>query len=287
MSIGASWGAWDTDGNATNPGDRISYPDWWGSNYGYGLSLMGPSEVIAAESAPTTSGVTHDFYLNAITGDFPSNGTSAAAPNVAGVASLVWSANPDLSASQVNGILHETAYDLGFQGYDYEYGSGFVNADAAVRRAMAIAGTPLYGQSAPAVGFMTALSGAWIMQRETMTATNQTGFANGSEGSNFQAAIANGVAPMALGQGRDFLDLFGHMDSTATTDWDETGNQTAEQRSIPALSPDSIAQTDWAAALSTFSTTDVSEWLEDSLLESHYALPWQIDTLTGESLIAT
>ena len=139
MAVGASWGAWDANGNWTNPGDRISYPGQWGSNYGYGLTLMGPSEVIAAEAAPAWGGITYDYWHNAISGDAPFDGTSAAAPNVAGVASLVWSANPYLSASQVNGILQETAYDLGAWGYDYEYGAGMVNADSAVRRAIAIA----------------------------------------------------------------------------------------------------------------------------------------------------
>lgn len=67
------------------------------------------------------------------------DGTSASAPNVSGVASLVWSANPNLSATQIKQIMSQTAYDLGNRGYDYEYGHGFVNADAAVRRALAIA----------------------------------------------------------------------------------------------------------------------------------------------------
>ena len=75
-----------------------------------------------------------DFYPSI--GGF--NGTSAATPNVTGVASLVWSANPNLSATQVKQILSQTAYDLSVPGYDTVYGSGFVNADAAVRRAMAL-----------------------------------------------------------------------------------------------------------------------------------------------------
>ena len=66
------------------------------------------------------------------------DGTSAAAPNVTGVASLVWSANRNLTAAQVKDILSDTAYDLGQQGYDKFYGHGFVNADAAVRRALAL-----------------------------------------------------------------------------------------------------------------------------------------------------
>ena len=66
-------------------------------------------------------------------------GTSAAAPQVAGVASLVWGMNTQLSAVDVKKILIETAFDTGKKGYDYETGHGLVDADMAVRRSMAIA----------------------------------------------------------------------------------------------------------------------------------------------------
>ncbi|ESA34059.1 peptidase s8 and s53 subtilisin kexin sedolisin [Leptolyngbya sp. Heron Island J] len=134
IAVGASWGTQDRFGNLTNPGDRISYLGGWGSNYGAGLSLMGPSEVLAARANSPSAGGTFDF-------ESLFNGTSAAAPNVAGVASLVWSANPYLSATQVHQIMAETAFDLGPAGYDIGSGFGFVNADAAVRRALAIAVT--------------------------------------------------------------------------------------------------------------------------------------------------
>lgn len=135
IAVGASWGNDDRFGNPRVPGTRISYPGSWGSSYGPGLSLMGPSEVVTTEANRGSLGVTFD-----IESEF--NGTSAAAPNVAGVASLVWSANPNLTATQVYQILAETAYDLSAPGYDLLTGHGFVNADAAVRRAIALASTP-------------------------------------------------------------------------------------------------------------------------------------------------
>jgi hypothetical protein len=133
IAVGASWGTRDWYGNAKTPGTRISYPGWWGSNYGTGLTLMGPSEVIATSATRSASGSV-DFGF-----DTRFNGTSAATPNVTGVASLVWSANTNLTATQIRTIMSQTAYDLGASGYDTTYGNGFVNADAAVRRAMAIA----------------------------------------------------------------------------------------------------------------------------------------------------
>ncbi len=131
IAVGASWGTQDTNGVPKAPGTRIAYPGWWGSNYGNGLTVMGPSEVIATNATLSTSGVQFGY-------DLKFNGTSAATPNVTGVASLIWSANPNLTAGQVKGILSQTSYDLGAQGYDQVYGNGFVNADSAVRRAMAI-----------------------------------------------------------------------------------------------------------------------------------------------------
>lgn len=65
-------------------------------------------------------------------------GTSAANPNVAGIASLVWSVNPTLTGVQLRQILMDTAMDLGVAGRDNTYGNGLVNADAAVRRAAAL-----------------------------------------------------------------------------------------------------------------------------------------------------
>ncbi len=60
------------------------------------------------------------------------NGTSMATPHVAGVAALVWSANPSLSAAELRNILAETAEDLGPRGRDARYGFGLVQAYAAV-----------------------------------------------------------------------------------------------------------------------------------------------------------
>ncbi len=132
MAVGASWNRVDRFGNGQTPGDRISYPDRWGSNYGEGLTLMAPSEVVAARANySSTDGATFGYATGF-------NGTSAAAPNAAGVASLVWSANRNLTAVQVQTILSQTAVDLGARGYDNLTGHGMINADAAVRRALAI-----------------------------------------------------------------------------------------------------------------------------------------------------
>jgi serine protease len=131
MAVGAAWGTHNKDDNATTPGSRIEYRNFWGSQYGKGLTVMGPSEVIAPKIVSSYGWLEFD-YANKF------NGTSAATPNVTGVASLVLSANPDLSAARVGKVIAQTAVDVGSKGYDVYTGNGFVNADAAVRRAMAI-----------------------------------------------------------------------------------------------------------------------------------------------------
>ncbi|BAZ38051.1 hypothetical protein NIES4101_39860 [Calothrix sp. NIES-4101] len=144
VSVGASWGNRDWYGNAKNLGERASYsnPKWWGSNYTNDtainaglrpLTLMAPTEFTAANADRNSAGSFNFGYNDKF------NGTSASTAIASGVASLVWSANTNLNASQIRSILSETAYDLGTPGYDKYYGNGFVNADAAVRRALALA----------------------------------------------------------------------------------------------------------------------------------------------------
>lgn len=59
-------------------------------------------------------------------------GTSMAAPHVAGVVALMKEVNPGLSPCEVQAILEKTAVDLGIPGKDPQYGSGLVDAHAAV-----------------------------------------------------------------------------------------------------------------------------------------------------------
>ena len=63
------------------------------------------------------------------------DGTSMAAPMVAGIAAMLFAANPTLTPKQVMRILEASATDLGDEGWDELYGYGEVNAAAAVRMA--------------------------------------------------------------------------------------------------------------------------------------------------------
>jgi len=101
---------------------------WGTSSYGSFISLVAPGAAIYTTQLGNTYAA--------------STGTSFAAPIVSGVAALVWSVNPSLRATTVQGILLATADDLGPPGDDGEYGAGRVNARAAVELARAIVETP-------------------------------------------------------------------------------------------------------------------------------------------------
>jgi len=60
------------------------------------------------------------------------NGTSMATPHVSGLAALLWSRYPHLSALQVANIIRSSAEDLGPVGYDQGYGWGRIDAAAAL-----------------------------------------------------------------------------------------------------------------------------------------------------------
>ncbi|MEM7580172.1 MAG: S8 family serine peptidase [Mastigocoleus sp.] len=136
LAVGASWLDEDWNGNSRNPGDRIDYSNegWWSSNSGNGLTLMAPSEFTTTRSELDSSGSYHNHSY-----DSRFNGTSASTTMVSGIVSLLWSVNSNLTSTQIKSILSETATDVGAAGYDTQYGHGIINADKAMRRAIAIA----------------------------------------------------------------------------------------------------------------------------------------------------
>lgn len=91
------------------------------SNRGPGVDLVAPGQSI------------HTACKNSATCGYTFGGTSAAAPQVAGVAALVWARYPTWTAEQVRQRMFQTATDKGSPGRDDAYGYGLVNAYAAVR----------------------------------------------------------------------------------------------------------------------------------------------------------
>ena len=105
-------------------------------------STYGPAVTLSAPGAniyTTTNGGGYGGW----------NGTSFSSPLAAGVAALVMSANPKLTNNEVENILYTTAVDLGTAGRDQYFGYGRVNADAAVKAAVAY--LPVVDTIAPSV----------------------------------------------------------------------------------------------------------------------------------------
>lgn len=97
-----------------------------------GFSNYGPFVDLAAPGA--------GIYTTKRGGNYASaSGTSFACPNVAGVAALMISANPNLTSADVQAILRQSCDDLGPQGWDETFSWGRLNAAAAVSMAIGYA----------------------------------------------------------------------------------------------------------------------------------------------------
>ena len=96
------------------------------------FSNYGPEQEVVAPGTTILSCVPGGAYGQA-------DGTSMAAPQVAGVAALVLAGNWGLSAAEVRAVLDASAIDMGVAGRDIQYGYGLVNAKRAVDLAAAYA----------------------------------------------------------------------------------------------------------------------------------------------------
>lgn len=97
------------------------------SSYGSFVDISAPGEAVYNSI--------YDPYKGSTFAEL--SGTSMASPVVAGVASLLLSKYPDLKPFEVEAILKMTALDLGDEGYDVKFGTGFVDAVAALQFDMA------------------------------------------------------------------------------------------------------------------------------------------------------
>lgn len=108
------------------PGGDVSV-DLNGDGYADGVLSTKPDDSVTPTNYDSFS-----FY----------QGTSMAAPHVAGVAALLLSVDPMLTPAQIESILTSTATDLGAAGRDDRFGEGLVNAAAAVAIAGGGGGAP-------------------------------------------------------------------------------------------------------------------------------------------------
>jgi subtilisin family serine protease len=104
------------------------------SNRGNNLDVVAPGHV-----ATTGPGGTYAA----------ADGTSFAAPIVAGAAALLLSANPSLTPVQVQNILEQSSDDLGLTDWDSTYGYGRINLARALSMAAGTGGVGGNGDSTP------------------------------------------------------------------------------------------------------------------------------------------
>jgi subtilisin family serine protease len=113
-------------GASSRNGQKASF-----SSYGSKIAFVAPGQSIYTTDRTGTNGYGSGDYTTI-------DGTSFSSPYAAGVAALILSANPSLSAAQVETIMKTTCKDMGTVGFDTLTGWGMLNVEAAV-----IAASPL------------------------------------------------------------------------------------------------------------------------------------------------
>ncbi|MEN0020098.1 MAG: S8 family serine peptidase [Planctomycetota bacterium] len=102
------------------------------SAFGVFVDLVAPGDRVATASPgdnPNTTSIPND-------GARLVNGTSFSSPVAAGVAAMVWSADPTLTPDEVEQILKQATDDLGATGIDPIYGYGRLNLRTAIELAL-------------------------------------------------------------------------------------------------------------------------------------------------------
>ena len=151
-------GAMSPCGERKNP-NSCDTESSWGSCYGNQLDVVAPGVLIPTTDRRAINGYNPIYSLHKLSGgvlvsnDYSDrnyttwfNGTSSAAPHVAGVAALILSVNPNLKVEEVNDIIESTAQKTGTYNYtiknnrpngtwNIEMGYGLIDAYEAVLKA--------------------------------------------------------------------------------------------------------------------------------------------------------
>lgn len=116
----ASASAVNAVGASNRSGQKASF-----SSYGTKIAFVAAGQSVYTTDRTGTSGYASGDYALV-------DGTSFSSPYAAGIAALIISVNPSLSASQVESVMQTTCKDMGAAGFDTLTGWGMLNAEAAV-----------------------------------------------------------------------------------------------------------------------------------------------------------
>ena len=167
---GLSVGASDARGKRaafSNYGAQLSLLAPGSFNSGCAIGIIGAISPIATDfggagCAATLFDVRGQRYAYA-------NGTSFAAPEVAGTAALVWAAKPSLTSVEVATVLEQTARRPSGSGWTAAAGWGVLDANAALERvtgrsskdALHLAAVRVTGRRTPAQALQAAVRATW------------------------------------------------------------------------------------------------------------------------------
>ena len=117
------------------------------SSYGNWVSVVSPgTDIMSTMPSYSVFMNEREGYKNHY--DFM-DGTSMAAPLVAGIAGLLVSHAPDLNPIQVKAVLESRSQDLGDPAYDSEFGYGLIHAQNALANPIAAPNHPLLPPEVP------------------------------------------------------------------------------------------------------------------------------------------
>jgi len=129
------------------PGAQIFFPARWPNTIAVGatdnhdnlanFTTTGPEMDVTAPGVDVYSCI-DDLFNGGFNTYTYMSGTSMACPHVAGLACLVWAANPALTNDEVRYVIQSTADDKGTPGWDPNFGWGRINAYAAVQLALSM-----------------------------------------------------------------------------------------------------------------------------------------------------
>lgn len=175
---------------ATNLDD--SHPGF--SNWGAGVDIAAPGvDVLSlrARRTDTMLGIKDvpyeagSAYVGADRRYYRISGTSFSAPIVAGVATLILSARPELTGEQVESILIQSAQDIQTPGVDQYSGAGMVDARTALTMD-------------PAFRIDASIDGLEVVQGESGPVVRVTGVAGADRFASARLEVGRGESPTAF-----------------------------------------------------------------------------------------
>lgn len=171
------------------------------SNWGPGIDIAAPgSDILSLRAIQTDLMLFADKNYKAgsnIVGSdrryYRTTGTSFSAPYVAGVASLLFSLNPKLSAEQVKRMILQSASDIDVPGTDQFSGYGLLNAPAAVK-------------ADPAFFVESRIEGVTVVQKDGQTYVRVSGTASADRFAGARIEIGAGEDPAQWRQAGSEID---------------------------------------------------------------------------------